>query len=665
VSILFVEAIMGVKDTHIVRASIHPAIGITRVGNSAVDFYIGPQLIDPPPRPVGFYRDATGALKREAAQFRIYGYNAVGEAVGELTSDQADIVWTAHVANRKAAWYQWRIAMDIPEAADTVLPRRNVKVTARDTLVIDPGPQSISGRDATPVTCVGQFTGVPVKLGELRTDAGGHLLFLGGHGVSASPTGAPIFIEGDDNSFINADGWYDDTCDGPISATVTIEKRAIPVESAWVVSAPPNYAPQLKAERTLYDVLFDLFVQAGWMQPPATISFARDVHPILQRLSGLQWVNQGFATQFGHNGRFDFEDLTLIERLSMLPRAGAYDANAELRRQVFNSFRPPEPSDGNQLPWPWLYGDAMEVPAGKSPRQNATISQTQYDILQRWTNGDFVADGECEPPPARIEDVPLEEQPAMLDRAALEFCLADAFHPGCELTWPMRHQTMYRAPFRIRMRRPDETEPDYGATLNQAQILSRRGPLYAQGPGDVSRWMGLPWQADTAFCRSGYDTQYDPFAPTFWPAHVPNQVLSAADYAVVVDPHQPIARRIEAFTSRTNWNKPLHGSTAQQMEQMVRVFGSMGLMEVHPGVAGDPTFPARMMVASYGPNVALADTTSLGGAVPATAPKEEMAAASGGPHPKLGPMVRGANFASHEAASTAPLPVRRSPRSLG
>ena len=64
--------------------------------------------------------------------------------------------------------------------------------------------------------------------------------------------------------------------------------------------------------------------------------------------------------------------------------------NAEDRRafvQVFNSFRPPDPADGNQLPWPWLYGDAMEVPAGNSPRQNATISQTQYDILQQWRDG--------------------------------------------------------------------------------------------------------------------------------------------------------------------------------------------------------------------------------------------------------------------------------------
>lgn len=652
-------------DTRIVRAAIHPAIGLARVGNSTDEFYIGPQVADPPPQPQGFYRDATGALKREAAQFRIYGYNAAGDVVRELTADTADIRWNVHVVNSKAAWYQWQIAMDIPEAATTVLPLRNAKVATatRDTLVIDAGPQTIAGRSAAPVICSGDFIGVPVKIGELQTDASGRLLFLAGHGVSASPNGTPIFIPTDGNSFINADGWYDDTCDGTVAATVNIEGRAVPVESAWVVTAPPNYAPQVKSERTLYDLLYDLYVQAGWMAPSMAISFVDDVYPILQRLSGLQWVNQGFATLFGYHGRFDFEDAALLARLSTLPPAGDYDPNAELRRQVFNSFRPPNPPDGNQMPWPWIYGDAMEVPAGESPRQNASISQTQHDILQRWMSGDFVADRDAQhAPPANIDAVPLAQQPAMLDRAALEFCLADAFHPGCEMTWPMRHLTLYDRPFRIRARPPGVPEPTYGSTLDQATALSANGPLNAQGPGDINRWMGLPWQADTAFCRAGYDTTYDPFAPTFWPARVPNHVLTADDYAIVIDQNQPIARRIEAFSNRTNWNKPLHGTTAGQMEQMVRMFGSMGLVEVRAGVTDNPAFPATMMVASYGPEVAPADAASMSEAALAAPPRLKAALAAGDvalkSHPKARAQPEGANFDSQEDANAAPLPVR-------
>ena len=649
------------KDTRIVRAAIHPAIGVARVGNSVSEFYIAPQVADPAPQAIGFYRDATGALKREAAQFRIYGCNAAGDVVRELTSDWADITWTVHVANRKADWYQWAIAMDIPEAAAVTVPLRNAKVTARDTLVIDPGQQSIAGKNAAPVMCTGAFTGVPVKIGELQTDASGRLLFLGGHGVSASPTGATIFNSKDPNGFINADDWYDDTCDGPVSAIVSIEGRSIPVESAWVVTAPPNYAPQVKSERTMYDLLYDLYVQAGWMQAPTAISFTDDVYPILQRLSGLQWVNQGFATLFGHSGRYDFENAAFVGQLSANVPSGQYDPNAELRRQVFNSFRPPNPTSGNQLPWPWVYGDAMEIPAGDSPRQNASVSPTQYVVLQRWMNGDFQSDwNPTRAPPQSIDKVPLAQQPAMLDRAALEFCLADAFHPGCEMTWPMRHLTLYHKPFRIRLRPEGVKEPNYGETLDQTTVLSANGPLYAQSPGDISRWMGLPWQADTAYCRAGYDTAYDPFAPTFWPARVPNHVLTADDYAIVIDAAQPMARRIEAFSNRTNWNKPLHGKTAAQMEQMVRIFGSMGLVEVRPGVEGDPAFPATMMVASYGPDVDPADASSMSAAALAkpmlkTAMSDDVDLKA---HPKSRPLPQGANFDSREDAEQAPLPVR-------
>ncbi|GAB4195923.1 MAG: LodA/GoxA family CTQ-dependent oxidase [Roseiflexaceae bacterium] len=639
------------QDTTVVRAAIHPAIGVARVGDSPEGVFLGPQVADPPPAELGAYRDAQGALKRQAVEFRIYGYNAAGEVVGELTADQASIEWQVHIANRKATWYQWQIAMDIPEAADVTLPLRNAAVTdptARAALAIDPGPRTISGTDSSGVTCEGAFNGTPVYLGELRTDAEGRLLFLGGRGVSASPTGTPIYNPSDPNTFINADGWYDDTSDGPVTALVTIGGKSIPVQGAWVVTAPPNYAPQAKAVRTLYDLLYDLYVQAGWLQAPQQISFSSDVYPLLQRLSGLQWVNQGFAVAFGFGGRYDFENPALLAQLSQLPPAGEYDPNAELRRQILNSFRPPSVTDSNQLPWPWLYGDAMEVPAGASPRQNATITATQYSILQRWAAGEFTPDWGKVAPYTSIDAVPLAEQPAMLDRAALEFCLADAFHPGCEMTWPMRHLTLYDSPFRISLRPAGQPEPDYGPTATQASLLAADGPLYQQGPGDISRWMGLPWQADTAYCRSGYDPDYDPYAPTFWPARVPNHVLTTQDYALVTNTDLPYEQRLQAFSQRTDWNAPLHGTIPQQMEQMVKIFGSMGLLEVH--TSETPDFPAVMQVASFGPDV------------PASPPAQATLSEEATPNLKgqARKLPRGHNFASREEARQAPLPVRRS-----
>ena len=100
----------------IVRAAIYPAIGVARVGNSQTEFFFGPEVVHPPSEPLGFYKDPSGALKRQAVRFRIYGYNAAGEVVAELTAGNTDITWTAEVANLKAAWYQFQIALDTPEA---------------------------------------------------------------------------------------------------------------------------------------------------------------------------------------------------------------------------------------------------------------------------------------------------------------------------------------------------------------------------------------------------------------------------------------------------------------------------------------------------------------------------------------------------------------------
>lgn len=631
-------------DQRIVSAKIHPAIGVARVGNSPEEYFIGPQVTDPSAKPKGFYRDAQGALKRQAAEFRIYGYNVAGEVVRELTSNDASITWSAHVANRKAQWFQWRLAMDIPEAAAVKLPLRNASVTGteRAALAIDGGLQSIHGAEQSGVVFNGKFQGTKVYLGELRTDVQGRLLFLGGHGRSESPKGTPIYNPADGNSFINADGWFDDTSDGPVSAQVLIGDRAIPVESAWVITTPPDYAPQVKAVRTLYDLTYDLFVQARWLAPVSSVSFRHDVYPILQRLSGLQWVNQGFATQFGHGSPYNFEDPDLIVQLASKPAPNQYDVHAQTRRQILNSFRPAHPKDGNRLPWPWLYGDAMGTkPTGAN--ENAAISATQYQALTQWANGNFEADWSDTPLPGRIDDVPVTEQPAMLDRAALDYCIADAFHPGCELTWPIRHLALYSKPWRI-LQRPVGDEPDYGKTLNQTQALAVGGPLYGQAPGDLSRWMGLPWQADTAYCRGGYDPTYNPFTPTFWPARVPNQVLSTDDYEQVINTQAPPEQRQRAFVERSNWNAPLEvdgpdTTTNVQMQTMVDHFDALGLLEVRPGVVNDALYPETMLVASYGPQ-----------------PPKTQRLAAGQPSPDTarGRRTKGANFSSEEQARNAP-----------
>ena len=57
------------------------------------------------------------------------------------------------------------------------------------------------------------------------------------------------------------------------------------------------------------------------------------------------------------------------------------------------------------------------------------------------------------------------------------------------------------------------------------------------------------------------------------------------------------------------------------MQAMVDEFSEMGLLEVLKGVAGDKIFPEKMLVASFGPGVALPDpplASTLAAAAPAT-----------------------------------------------
>jgi hypothetical protein len=587
----------------IVSARIHPGIGIARIGDST-EHVIGPEVVG---ASAPCMRDADWALKRQAARFRVYGIDENGDVVKELTSQNAKINWTVHVANRKAAWYRFIAALDIPEAANMQCALRNptVKGQVRDQLVIDPGPRSVAGRlrsgDPELRLDGGTFKGEPVSLGELRTDKKGRLLVLSGLGVSKSPGDAPLYRKEDRDSFNNADDWYDDTSDGPVTAEVSIKGRAVPVEGAWVVVAPPDYAPDVLGWRTMADLLTDLYVENGWLAKPTVVRFRADVLPILQRLTHLQWVNAGFAAMFGHGRPMDFNDQKFIDRLAAEPGDDA-DPYRELRHTVFNAFRPLASKVHEPRLWPWIYGDAYGSFGDAPPRNSLALTRLQSWILGEWAAGRFELDQPA-PTPSKLDDVPVPEQPDVLDRAALTYCLADAFHPGCELTWPMRRLSLYTGVFRIRHRAVNDPEPDLGPQLNQTNALGLDGPVYGQPPGGLTRWMALPWQGDTAFCRSGYQPEYDPYLPTFWPARVPNQVLTEADYQIAIDTTQPRQARIDAFNRRVKWLRAIdHEDTAKAMRQAVDHFSWLGVLKKRDGVDDDDELPPDMLVENIPPD---------------------------------------------------------------
>src|SRR5205807_8726054 len=113
----------GASDDQIASVAIHPAVGIARVGNSTESFFFGPEVPGALPHAVGGFKDAHGAVARQAARFRVFGLDRHGRVVRELTAADAQIAWRVDVANSKAAWYEFDTAFDIPGAVPA--PIRN------------------------------------------------------------------------------------------------------------------------------------------------------------------------------------------------------------------------------------------------------------------------------------------------------------------------------------------------------------------------------------------------------------------------------------------------------------------------------------------------------------------------------------------------------------
>lgn len=470
---------------------IHPAIGIARLGNSPTEFFIGPESLGVHTRPRGGYKDAQGRIKRQAARFRLFGYDKNGRPVKEITSADAHIEWSVHLTNRKAAAEKFLQA-----------GRRNEGVSQNE-LLIDALAQDISGRDQPRKRLQGSFRGVAVPLGDLLTDSDGRLMVLGGFGKSRSvPPGQGV------HHFANNDGWCDDVSDGPVTASVRLNGThdSIHAVPAWVIVAPPDFAPPIENVITLYDVVYNVMVQlypSFDLRPNMPLSFTTFIYPILQRTVNYMWVsNLGrrghgpgteayfiaprFLKQLANNEKLDHDhDDHPRHSHSHETAESAHHHHAgplgpaEQRHHVFEHLRNPRGGGGDM---PMLnFIDTEEFVA---------LTDFQYKLMQRWAEGDFKSDWTgAAPEPLPLDQMPPRARPQALDRAALEACVGGGFFPGIEAGRIMRDKSIY-----------DKKEPF---------CFSRR-----LKPGAITAKMAVPWQADFRDCGSGW-----------WPAQRPNQVI--------------------------------------------------------------------------------------------------------------------------------------------
>lgn len=601
-------------DGSIVRLAIFPALGISRVGNSP-KWFLAPEIPGMPALRDGSYKDGTDRIKKQVQRFRIFGFNAAGDVVREVTAKDASIEWTVHVANTKAAWYGFSNPLDNGDLAPG-LPgqKRNQSFVGNADraamLVIDPGPKSIGGantnsRGGDPAYAMtGRFwKTLDVKLGELRTDDAGRLLVFPGDGDSRSALpNNPI------TNFSDNDGWYDDWCDGVVRARVRMAGGPVmDAENAWVACCGPDFAPEIPPFVSLYDVMTDVNVAAGWTPPDKKpLSFRKDVYPLFHRIALLEWVAAAANLQrrWLDIGNFDAPDI--IAKLR-----DPSPANKAFRQRVFEAFRDPtiEAQQSDKLP-PML-GDGINY-AG-SPLRWFRIPTRQYAALQAWRDGAFVDDlGPLDAPEIEtLEEIPLAQRPEALTRAVLETCSGGAFHPGVELTWPLRHRELYRGPYRIAPatdRAPDLVQ-DLGPLLTVERAFSGyRGTPAAVGPqmpGDLTRWMGIPWQCDAFSCQHVTFANDFPTA-TWWPALLPIDVLPEAYYEVVVNAQLPAAERIKFFENRVAWSRGVAGigyhadaSYTDGLNRMIYLWNRMGVVVRRPGPRDPqrpPEIPATLFV---------------------------------------------------------------------
>jgi L-lysine 6-oxidase len=539
-----------------------PSIGIARLGNSTTDFYLAPNRIGGLPiecdangnatgAPFSSFKDTSGRVKRQAQPFRIMRSDddANFEEVTLSTPDVASIEWTVHLANKKAAWYQFsELQGNLLLGPDNSYEKqkialRNSKVGTpadRQKLIIDPGPRLISGanqsvefaRDNIPSNYPhGSFPnsrpkyGWPINsLGSLKTDNEGRLLVLGAYGRAGGDEAI--------TSYGGADTWYDDIADGPVYCTLTLNDGTRIDLSGWVTCGSPDFAPEIVNISTLDDTMYDvgvryldlepsLYRQGAW-NTDYVANYQRDILPIIQRIARYQWVSNVQAMSAFCSNIFDFGDPS--------------DANAANRAQYFSYFRKPTiyTPNGIEGESATLFNDdaipMMPLNSGSNSVNNVdiekflTLNQTQYFLLSQWAAGKFVNDPGCSPRAGAC--------PATV--AAVGNCVGLPMCPGIEMTWSMQNPAIYASAYRI-ARYGDE------ASYQAAGLTPSRDETEGGGcePGDLTKRMAIPWQADFFNCTIQYVNFSDPdinkenglpMPPTYyaywWPPQAPWDVLT-------------------------------------------------------------------------------------------------------------------------------------------
>ncbi|NER98632.1 MAG: hypothetical protein F6J86_33215 [Symploca sp. SIO1B1] len=584
---------------------IHPAIGVARVGNHLTEFFLAPNEIGGLPiecddngnesgKEFTSFKDDKGMIKRQGQKFCVYQYNTTnGEykklVLGTANNDEEEvqsIKWTVHLANKKSVWYEFSeqegnllLGEDNSYTNQGVSPR-NPDETGEDRnkLIIDPGAKEITGANESEEISGGHFPhpdNFPdqgdlqgklfTTLGNLKTDAQGNLIVLGGHGDSWGLT--------DLAGYGGGNYWFDDTSDGSITCEITLIGEGSPVAEkpeAWVIVGPPDFAPEIVNISSWDDTAFDVAVRKLGLVPKLytadsfnqdfQASYERDILPIINRISRYHWVaNVQSMTAFSSN-IFDFSD----------PSA----ANKEKRQEYFRYFRELEPqevptkglppysapssqttlfsSDKGNDPEEFTYTGIPLMPLNSASNSVSEVSikkflaltATQYFFLEQWSEGKFyTGDPPTGDPDNVVDKYPLSDK----DRASIGNVVGLPQCPGIEVTWTTQNMNIYEKVDVFTGEHP-LSQLQIKHTTDEKKLCTARDetdpkdPNYGNGgcePGDLTKRMAVPWQADFYNCSIQLINYTDPGVnkvegvpkrPTYytywWPPQAPWNVIN-------------------------------------------------------------------------------------------------------------------------------------------
>ena len=375
------------------KYAVYPPIGFARVGNSPDQFFVGPEQrdsvgveidADGNEQQVNSFKDDQYRMKRQGARFQLFELSDGGAApVPARLPDGATVEWLVKMVNKKDAVRR-------PNSPPSSPMRVEVDPSRRDRIISTQAAPTATA----PMALDGRYKGVDVSLGSVRVDTLGRLIVLGGRGRSESPSSAPI-----GGNFYNNPDWFDDVGDGPVRATISIPGRdPIEAEPAWVIVAPPDFAPVSLGVVTLYDLVLQVAIDQSWVQQHEYPFFETDIRPLIERASNLQWVhaNSGWPKISREWTRLKNCDAT------------EYSLRMETSKRIVHA---------------------------ESVLQSFELMEWQLDYLDAWVDGNF--DPGSRPSPGPAFD---------LTRSALDGTVGAGLFPGIEAGVNITNPNIFKQP---------------------------------------------------------------------------------------------------------------------------------------------------------------------------------------------------------------------------